>query len=242
VAAVVTFSLFEIGGSIAIAASVPGSATVPAAGRGTVTATGRLHIVAPGGAVKQWSTQQPQLYTMRVEVTSNGTVVDSVNATVGFRTTAFTGADAAPPFTLNGEPLHFRGFSHHNSIGVNTAISTFFLGLFAVLDQFSRVLQTLNRPPRTNSAPPTPPRTPRDNALRSVHACSNAVWLLRSDQMTNSRGGGGGHAGPRRRDPRAGPAVPGAGIPLDGVEYVADVTQPVRCRVVRQLRHSNIVF
>jgi beta-galactosidase/beta-glucuronidase len=23
----------------------------------------------------------------------------------------------APPFTLNNEPLHFRGFSHHNSIG-----------------------------------------------------------------------------------------------------------------------------
>ena len=45
VSASVTFSLFEIGGGAAIATSVPASATVPAAGKGTFTATGRLRMV-----------------------------------------------------------------------------------------------------------------------------------------------------------------------------------------------------
>jgi beta-galactosidase/beta-glucuronidase len=51
------------------------------------------------------------------EVIVAGTTVDSVRTTVGFRATTFSGAQGAPPFTLNGEPMHFRGFSHHNSIG-----------------------------------------------------------------------------------------------------------------------------
>ena len=52
------------------------------------------------------------------EVIVGGTTVDSVRTTVGFRETTFSGAGGpSPPFTLNDEPMHFRGFSHHNSIG-----------------------------------------------------------------------------------------------------------------------------
>jgi beta-galactosidase/beta-glucuronidase len=57
------------------------------------------------------------MYSVRAEVLVEGTVVDSLRTAVGFRATTFSGAAGVPPFTLNGEPLHFRGFSHHNSIG-----------------------------------------------------------------------------------------------------------------------------
>ena len=117
VSASVRFALFEIGGSTPIAASASTSATVPAAGTGTYIVSAKLRPTG-AGAVQAWSTRNPQLYTMVAEVMlPNGAVIDSVNDTVGFRTTSFTGADGKPPFTLNGEPLHFRGFSHHNSIG-----------------------------------------------------------------------------------------------------------------------------
>ena len=43
--------------------------------------------------------------------------IDSATVKVGFRTTAFSGRDGTVPFRLNGAPLSFRGFSHHNSIG-----------------------------------------------------------------------------------------------------------------------------
>ena len=55
---------------------------------------------------------------MLAEVIVGGATVDSVSTTVGFRATTFSGAGGpSPPFTLNDEPMHFRGFSHHNSIG-----------------------------------------------------------------------------------------------------------------------------
>ena len=70
---------------------------------------------------------------MRADVASSagakgagGAGGDSVSTTAGFRTTAWTGgqAGATAPFELNGQPLKFRGFSHHNSIGgLGVAIS-----------------------------------------------------------------------------------------------------------------------
>ena len=55
---------------------------------------------------------------MRADVRVDDAVVDTVSTTVGFRSTTWTageGGDA--PFSLNGEAIKFRGFSHHNSIG-----------------------------------------------------------------------------------------------------------------------------
>ena len=121
VRAQVRFTLFAVGGSIAIATATSMRVTVPAVGTGTITAVSTL--TPRPGAVTQWTTKHPQLYTMLAEVladtagSGHGHMLDSVNATVGFRATTFSGADGSPPFTLNGEPMHFRGFSHHNSIG-----------------------------------------------------------------------------------------------------------------------------
>ena len=39
-------------------------------------------------------------------------VLDTVNATVGFRTTAFTGLEGTPPFALNGHPMHAKDRRH----------------------------------------------------------------------------------------------------------------------------------
>ncbi|XP_065198692.1 beta-galactosidase BoGH2A-like [Sycon ciliatum] len=72
--------------------------------------------------VTPWSIQQPSLYTVRAELvnSSDESVVDSRNLTVGFRQTSWSGASG---FALNGKALKFRGFSHHNSFtGVGTAI------------------------------------------------------------------------------------------------------------------------
>ena len=110
----VRFSLFDLNGTTAIATATSQQATLPNAG--TVTVSARIE--PPPGAVKPWSTKQPNMYSVLAEVMAGGeAVVDSVRTSVGFRTTTFSGAEGQPSFTLNGEPLHFRGFSHHNSIG-----------------------------------------------------------------------------------------------------------------------------
>jgi hypothetical protein len=114
--ATVRFSLFETAGSqTAITTATSAAATVPADGNGTIIA--RANLKPPAGAVKLWTTKQPNLYSMLAEVMINGAVVDTQQSAVGFRVTTFSGTEGRPPFTLNGEALHFRGFSHHNSIG-----------------------------------------------------------------------------------------------------------------------------
>eukprot|EP01043_Picozoa_sp_COSAG02_P004189 COSAG02_NODE_107_length_36312_cov_45.037942_38_plen_257_part_00 len=114
----VRFSLFEVGGFTTkppIAIGMSEKASIPGEGGGTVMVS--AHIKPPAGAVKQWTTKHPQTYSVLAEVLVDNKVVDSVKTTVGFRTTTFSGAEGTPPFTLNDQPLHFRGFSHHNSIG-----------------------------------------------------------------------------------------------------------------------------
>ena len=121
-----------------IATATSAAAAVPAAANGTATTTATARLTPPAGAVKQWTTKQPHMYSMLAEVIVNSSVVDTQvpllykpelpftyltnsadtqRAAVGFRTTSFSGTGAEPPFTLNEEPLSFRGFSHHNSIG-----------------------------------------------------------------------------------------------------------------------------
>ena len=116
-AATVRFSLFEIGavkpGSVPLATAT--SAEVAIDSRGTVTAEARL--TPPHTALRLWTTKNPQQYSVLAEVVVQGQVVDSVRVSVGFRVTTVSGNDGTAPFTLNGESLHFRGFSHHNSIG-----------------------------------------------------------------------------------------------------------------------------
>lgn len=117
-AASVRFSLFEVGGfgsTPPIAIAMSEKTSVPAEGRHTVTVSALIK--PPAGAIKQWTTKRPQTYSVLAEVLVDNKVVDSVHTTVGFRTTTFSGAAGTPPFTLNNQPLHFRGFSHHNSIG-----------------------------------------------------------------------------------------------------------------------------
>lgn len=47
-----------------------------------------------------------------------GAIVDTVTTTTGFRTATWTGGESGKaPFSLNGDAIKFRGFSHHNSIG-----------------------------------------------------------------------------------------------------------------------------
>ena len=65
--------------------------------------------------MKLWTTKQPHMYSVLAEVLVDGAVVDTQRAAVGFRTTTFSGAEGKAPFTLNGDPIHFRGFSHHVS-------------------------------------------------------------------------------------------------------------------------------
>ena len=112
----VRFSLFALDGGAAIATATSTASTVPAAGRGTTAASVRLS--PPPGSIKKWTIQSPTQYMVLAEViVVGGAVVDAMSTTVGFRTTAFSGEDGTTPFTLNGDAVRFRGFSHHNSIG-----------------------------------------------------------------------------------------------------------------------------
>ena len=111
----VRFTLTALGGTAAIATATSTTTAVPAPGTGTAIASASLK--PPAGTVKPWSVKHPHMYSVLAEVMVGGSVVDSVRTAVGFRTTTYSGVDGAPPFTLNGEALHFRGFSHHNSIG-----------------------------------------------------------------------------------------------------------------------------
>jgi hypothetical protein len=113
--ATVRFSLFELDGASTSIATTTTSATSVPAGSGTVIVSATL--APPADAIKMWTTKAPHQYTMVAEVMVSGAVVDRVSSTVGFRTTTFSGKEGVPPFTLNGESMHFRGFSHHNSIG-----------------------------------------------------------------------------------------------------------------------------
>jgi hypothetical protein len=120
-AALVTFTLLDTDGATVLATATSAPIAVPGAvPGGTATATATL--TPPTGSVARWSTVSPSLYTVTAAVAraaaSTVTVDTATVANVGFRTTTFSaGQDGAAPFELNGAPLHFRGFSHHNSIG-----------------------------------------------------------------------------------------------------------------------------
>jgi beta-galactosidase/beta-glucuronidase len=112
----VKFSIFtDASSSTAIAEVTSAAVHVPGGIDGTTIVQARL--APPPGSIKLWTTKSPTLYSVLAEVMVDGAAVDSVRTSVGFRSTTFSGAEGTPPFTLNGKPMHFRGFSHHNSIG-----------------------------------------------------------------------------------------------------------------------------
>ena len=68
--------------------------------------------VALGGLVRgiqPWSTDQPRLYTARVEVRADGRVVDERSVRIGFRRIETRAAG----LYLNGEPIYLTGFNRH---------------------------------------------------------------------------------------------------------------------------------
>ena len=95
----VRFSLFDLNGTTAIATATSQQATLPNAG--TITVSARIE--PPPGAVKPWSTKQPNMYSVLAEVMAGGeAVVDSVRTSVGFRTTTSFRAGANRPLTPEG--------------------------------------------------------------------------------------------------------------------------------------------
>lgn len=110
----VTFELLDADGEH-VASATSTSVTVPRPGSGTVTASA---VIEPSSPLQLWTTKSPTTYRVVATVVGGGGVaLDAVGVTVGFRTTSFTGLDGRAPFRLNDAPMHFRGFSHHNSIG-----------------------------------------------------------------------------------------------------------------------------
>jgi hypothetical protein len=89
----------------ATALSLPSSTvTVPAHGDAIVTLTQKV-----GGALKFWTTEDPNLYGLLVNVKAGGTAVDTKYTRFGWRQVKFDGIK----MTLNGQPLVLKGDSWH---------------------------------------------------------------------------------------------------------------------------------
>ena len=69
--------------------------------------------IAPEKDIELWSTASPRLYVVSAQVGSSpDSITDAVNVTSGFRSAEF---DSEKGFSLNGQSISFRGFSHHHS-------------------------------------------------------------------------------------------------------------------------------
>jgi beta-galactosidase len=79
-----------------------------------------------------WSTEHPELYTLKTSLSINGKVVDIVDEQVGFRFFSF---DANKGFTLNGESIKLKGVCFHDDAGA--------LGSAVPKDVWERRLRTL---------------------------------------------------------------------------------------------------
>ncbi|MBC2593515.1 DUF4982 domain-containing protein [Ruficoccus amylovorans] len=63
---------------------------------------------------KLWGVDEPNLYTLRTTVTSEGKEVDAIETQVGIRTLTF---DPHTGFALNGEPMKMKGVCEHHDGG-----------------------------------------------------------------------------------------------------------------------------
>lgn len=67
-----------------------------------------------------WSPDTPALYTLQIDILSDGQVVDAVTETFGIRTLSFSAAEG---FRLNGEPTLINGACAHHDNGILGAAS-----------------------------------------------------------------------------------------------------------------------
>jgi beta-galactosidase len=82
-------------------------------------ATALLHVSVPGSP-QLWSVDHPNLYTIRVDVVSDGKTLDTAVEKIGFRTIRF---DAKTGFYLNEQPLKLKGTcNHQDHAGVGVAV------------------------------------------------------------------------------------------------------------------------
>ncbi|HEX3389275.1 MAG TPA: glycoside hydrolase family 2 TIM barrel-domain containing protein [Streptosporangiaceae bacterium] len=87
-----------------------GSTTVSVPGGQTQTATVSLKVTSPA----LWSTDHPQLYTARTDLSAGGAAADSVATPFGIRYVTF---DPAAGFSLNGQYLKIQGVDLHATEG-----------------------------------------------------------------------------------------------------------------------------
>ena len=67
----------------------------------------------------RWNLDDPYLYTLRVELLSNGRIIDSIDVQAGLRTLEF---DADKGFFLNGKNMKVKGVCLHHDAGVLGAV------------------------------------------------------------------------------------------------------------------------
>jgi beta-galactosidase/beta-glucuronidase len=93
------------------------ASNVSSASSAMVEATLTVDLSGPGAL---WSIRTPALYRILATLLVDGSPVDALNVTTGFRSTRWS---ATTGFYLNEELVKFRGFSHHNSFtGVGVAM------------------------------------------------------------------------------------------------------------------------
>ena len=136
----VTFTVVDGEGREAVRAKT--SASVPPGGSAVAS---QLHVDSP----VLWSTQHPHLYTMHVEVTEHGRIVDHDVTTFGLRHFRF---DPDAGFFLNGSRVELQGVNLHHDQGA--------LGAVADPDAIQRQVDLMRRMGanaiRTAHNPPAP--------------------------------------------------------------------------------------
>lgn len=88
--------------------SASASISLPAGSSATASAT------ISADSPKLWTLKDPQLYTVKTEVSHGTTIVDTQEMTTGFRKIEF---DADDGFKLNGEAVKLKGVSMHHDQG-----------------------------------------------------------------------------------------------------------------------------
>lgn len=114
--------------------------------------------VINGEEIFPWDVENPRLYTVRSELLVNGTVMDSVDTRIGFRTTEFT-TDRG--FYLNGRQIKLKGVCLHHDLGA--------LGAAVHPDAIRRQLGLL--------------KAMGVNAVRTAHNPPAKVFMEMTDEM-----------------------------------------------------------
>lgn len=111
----VTHTLYEKGKDVA-----KGSVTVDAVSVDTNSTKKVDATLKTSEAPNLWSTDTPNLYTVRTEIKSGDTVLDSYDTTYGFRYFKF---DHNTGFSLNGQNMKLKGVCMHHDQGALGAVN-----------------------------------------------------------------------------------------------------------------------